>query len=159
MSGHGDRDRDPAGRPRSARPRDLTGRPLARGAPGVPRIPDDLRLPPDATLARAQQLIDSGEFFAAHEVLEAAWKDAPPPERGLWRALAQLAVGLTHAQRGNHVGAAALLLRAAAGLRDCDGDLHGVEAAALATVADTLAESATQGRLADVVAARVRLAR
>ena len=46
-------------------------------------------------------------------MLEAAWKAAPAAERELWRGLAQLAVGLTHAQRGNARGAAALLERAA----------------------------------------------
>jgi hypothetical protein len=66
-----------------------------------------------ATLADAQRLIDEGLFFHAHEVLEDAWKSSAPPERALWRGLAQFAVGLTHAARGNPVGAAALLRRAA----------------------------------------------
>jgi hypothetical protein len=46
-------------------------------------------------------------------VLEAAWKAAPDDERELWRGLAQLAVGLTHARRGNTVGASRLLRRSA----------------------------------------------
>jgi hypothetical protein len=54
-------------------------------------------------------------------VLEGAWKAAPEPERELWRALAQLAVGLTHAQRGNARGAVALLDRAAGHLATWDG--------------------------------------
>ena len=52
----------------------------------------------------AQRLLDAGLPFHAHEVLEAAWKAAPPDERELWRGLAQLAVGLTHLQRGNGRG-------------------------------------------------------
>ena len=51
--------------------------------------------------------------FHAHEVFEDAWKLAGASERQLWRGLAQLAVGLTHAARGNRAGAAALLRRAA----------------------------------------------
>ena len=51
--------------------------------------------------------------FHAHEVLEAAWKAAEPGERELWRGLAQVAVGLTHLQRGNARGAVALLHRGA----------------------------------------------
>jgi len=107
------RDRDPAGRPRNARPRDAMGRPLPRGAAGVERVPDDLVLGADEGVTEAQRLLDAGLPFPAHDVLEAVWKAAPEDERELWRGLAQLAVGLTHAQRGNARGAAALLERAA----------------------------------------------
>jgi hypothetical protein len=105
------RDRDDAGRARNARPRDALGRPLRRDAAGQPQLPDQQALAPDAALDLAQQLINSGRAFSAHEVLEASWKAAPPAERELWQGLAQLAVGLTHAQRGNTSGAAALLRR------------------------------------------------
>ena len=108
-----DRDRDPAGRPRNARPRDAFGRPLARGEAGETPVPDDLSLPAAEALALAQRLLDSGRPFQAHEVLEATWKSAPTGERDLWQGLAQVAVGLTHAQRGNARGAVALLLRGA----------------------------------------------
>ena len=111
-----ERDRDAAGRARNARPRDAFGRPLPRGAAGVERVPDDLELMPDESVTEAQRLLDAGLPFPAHEVLEAAWKAAPDAERELWRSLAQLAVGLTHAQRGNARGAVALLDRAADGL-------------------------------------------
>jgi hypothetical protein len=107
------RDRDGAGRARNARPRDGLGRPLPPGAPGIPTTPDDFSLPPAETLVEAQRLLDEGYPFHAHEVLEAAWKAAPDAERELWRGLAQLAVGLTHARRGNAVGAPRLLRRAA----------------------------------------------
>jgi len=105
------RDRDLAGRPRNARPRDALGRPLSRDAEGEDQLPDQPALPPDTALDVAQQLIDSGRAFSAHEVLEASWKAAPPAERELWQGLAQVAVGLTHMQRGNARGAAALLRR------------------------------------------------
>ncbi len=107
------RDRDPAGRARNARPRDAAGRPLPRGAAGVERVPDDLVLDAEETVVEAQRLLDAGMPFHAHEVLEAAWKAASPAERGLWRGLAQVAVGLTHLQRGNGRGAVALLRRGA----------------------------------------------
>jgi predicted metal-dependent hydrolase len=72
---------------------------------------------PAQTLAEAQRLLDAGRPFHAHEVFEDAWKAAhDAPEAGLWKALAQLAVGRTHQLRGNAVGAQRLLLRAAVGL-------------------------------------------
>ncbi|MFB8276598.1 DUF309 domain-containing protein [Nocardia colli] len=107
-----DRDRDDAGRALNSRPRDRLGRPLPPGSAGVARIPDDLELPPQQTLTFAQQLLDDGLAFNAHEVLEAAWKNRPFAERMLWQALAQLAVGVTHIQRGNPKGARTLLTRA-----------------------------------------------
>ena len=106
------RDRDTGGRPRNARPRDSLGRPLPRHAPGQPPA-DDRPRPPAEALAAAQELIDAGRPFHAHEVLEAAWKAAPPAERDLWQGLAQVAVGLTHALRGNARGAVSLLRRGA----------------------------------------------
>ena len=105
------RDRDESGRPRNTRPRDALGRPLPPGSEGVPRIPDDLDLPPAESLAYAQDLLNRGLAFNAHEVLEAAWKNGPDAERPLWQGLAQLAVGITHVQRGNLHGAATLLRR------------------------------------------------
>ncbi len=127
------RDRGLDGRPRNARPRDGLGRPLPHGATGVPTTPDDLVLPPDEALTEAQRLLDAGRPFHAHEVLEGAWKAAPAEHREFWRGLAQLAVGLTHARRGNATGAARLLVRAAQRIEAyADRDPHGVPVAALA---------------------------
>jgi uncharacterized protein len=120
------RDRDPAGRPRNARPRDALGRPLDRGAPemgtaaaaGQARIPDDLVIAGPDAAPLADRLLREGRPFHAHEVLEAAWKSGPPDERDLWQGLAQIAVGLTHARRGNARGAATLLRRGAERVRE-----------------------------------------
>jgi predicted metal-dependent hydrolase len=143
------RDRDPTGRPRNSRPRDALGRPLAPGAPGVPTMPDDLDVPPADALQLAQQLLDDGFPFHAHEVLEAAWKAAPDTERELWRGLAQLAVGLTHDRRGNTTGAARLLTRAADRIGTFAGAApHGIAAAELSGWARAAAADITAGRAA-----------
>jgi hypothetical protein len=135
------RDRDAAGRPRNARPRDSLGRPLPPGAPGVPTTPDDFSPSPQEALAEAQRLLDDGYPFHAHEVLEAAWKAAPGDERELWRGLAQLAVGLTHARRGNTVGAARLLRRAAGRIAEYSArPPHGVAVPELAAWSTALAD-------------------
>jgi predicted metal-dependent hydrolase len=77
-------------------------------------------LPPAETLGYAQDLLDRGLAFNAHEVLEAAWKNGPDDEMKLWQALAQLMVGITHVQRGNVKGAITVLRRASAGLANDD---------------------------------------
>ncbi|WP_432095534.1 DUF309 domain-containing protein [Streptomyces sp. bgisy100] len=107
------RDRDEEGRARNARPRDGLGRPLPYGVEGVERQPEGVVRAPGESLAEAQRLLDAGMPFHAHEVLEDAWKSAAGPERAMWKGLAQLAVGITHAARGNRRGAVSLLRRAA----------------------------------------------
>ena len=95
------------------RSRDRLGRPIPLDDPdAVPPVPEQA-LPPLEALALAQSLLDEGRAFGAHEVLEASWKAAPAAERDLWQGLAQLCVGITHLQRGNVIGAARLLRRAA----------------------------------------------
>jgi hypothetical protein len=135
------RDRDPSGRPRNARPRDALGRPLPRGEPGEQGIPDDLAAPPAEALSLAQRLLDADRPFHAHEVLEASWKTAPPAERELWRGLAQIAVGLTHARRGNAQGASALLRRGGQRVGGYAGTApHGIDAGGIARQASGLAD-------------------
>jgi uncharacterized protein len=110
-----ERDRDPEGRARQARPRDALGRPLPYGAEGVEPVSEE-PLPPDETLRVARELVAVGRPFSAHEVLEARWKAGPAEERDLWQGLAQLCVAMTHAARGNQTGADRLFERAAARL-------------------------------------------
>ncbi|MDX6389054.1 MAG: uncharacterized protein QOJ73_117 [Streptosporangiaceae bacterium] len=167
------RDRDPAGRPRNARPRDALGRPLPRDAQprdaqprdaqspdaqAEDRIPDDLLLPPADALALAQRLLDSGRPFHAHEVLEASWKAAPQAERELWRGLAQVAVGLTHAERGNARGAAALLRRGGQAVGGyATAAPYGIDAAGLARECARLAARIEEDGATPVAAQALRL--
>ncbi len=92
-------------------------------------MPEDLRLTPAEAVRLAQDLIDGGRPFHAHEVLEATWKSAPADQRALWKGLAQIAVGLTHARRGNNRGAVTLLRRGAAAAADYAAG-HGADGAA-----------------------------
>jgi uncharacterized protein len=151
------RDRDAEGRAHNLRPRDAAGRPLPHGATGVERVPDDLVVTADEAVTQAQRLIDDGLPFPAHDVLEAAWKAAPESERGMWRALAQLAVGLTHVQRGNARGAAALLERSADGLRHWVGvPPAGLDLVGLGDRAEALARQVGRHGVDDVDAADLR---
>jgi hypothetical protein len=150
------RDRDPAGRPRNARPRDELGRPLPRtaaDADDAAPVTDDLVVTPAEAAALGGSLLAEGRPFHAHEVFEAAWKSAPDADREFWRGLAQIAVGLTHARRGNARGAVTLLRRGAAGVRGYAGDPPGIDPGFVAASADGIANRIERDGLAAVPAA------
>lgn len=128
------RDRDDAGRPKQARPRDALGRPLPYDAEGVEPVSEE-PLPPLETIAEARRLLAEGRPFSAHEVLEARWKDCPEIERPLWQGLAQLCVGLTHAERGKPIGAQRLVERGAQHLAAYNGEAYGLDVPALVACA------------------------
>ncbi|MFI7292739.1 DUF309 domain-containing protein [Streptomyces sp. NPDC050121] len=158
----GARDRDGEGRARNARPRDGLGRPLPYGTAGVERQPEGVVRTPQESVAEAQALLDAGKPFHAHEVFEDAWKSGPESERALWRGLAQLAVGLTHAARGNRTGGARLLRRGAGAVEEWAAGAgqarpHGMDLAGLAGWARALAD--TVERTDTAVDARARAPR
>ncbi|MFF1719208.1 DUF309 domain-containing protein [Streptomyces sviceus] len=160
----GARDRDSEGRARNARPRDGLGRPLPYGADGVARQPEGVVRTPRETVAEAQELLDAGRPFHAHEVFEDAWKSGPDEEKALWRGLAQLAVGLTHAARGNVTGGARLLRRGAGAVEEWAasaagrGQPYGMDLAGLAGWARQLAEEVERdGSAVDAQVRRPRL--
>jgi uncharacterized protein len=157
-AGDQDRDRDQAGRARNARPRDSLGRPLPRGAIGQPVLPDSAEVTPAWALETAQALLDEGRPFHAHEVLEAAWKSAGPDERDLWQGLAQLAVGLTHALRGNARGAATLLRRGSERIAAYAGTgPHGIDVDGLTRQAREIASRIEERGLAGLGPVTLRL--
>lgn len=160
--GGGARDRDAAGRPRNARPRDGLGRPLPRSAPeGTERIPDDLVITPGEAAALGGSLLAQGRPFHAHEVFEAAWKTGPPAESELWQGLAQLAVGITHARRGNPRGAVSLLRRGADRIRGYsatapDARPYGIDLSFVMSLAEDIATAIERDGLPAIPEASLR---
>jgi len=101
-------------RSKPERPRDLLGRPLPWGAEGALALEDfdSLSLDENHKLGRAHAR--AGEWFAAHEAWETAWKQArDTDEAELFKGLSQMGAGYVHLFRGNAHGAATLLRRAA----------------------------------------------
>lgn len=128
----------------TARPRDRFGRPLARGAR------DELsdREEPEAVVAsvpeafdRAVGLFDAQRFFEAHEFFEFIWKseDVVAADRDFWKGVTQVAVGCVHTQRGNTTGALTLLERSVGHLEAYPPVHQGVDVAALAGLARSVA--------------------
>lgn len=50
------------------------------------------------------ELLRCGEWFAAHEELELAWRAADPPERDFFQGLVHVAVAWYQAGRGRRIG-------------------------------------------------------
>jgi uncharacterized protein len=79
----------------------------------------------DERLGTGIQLFNRQEFFACHEVLEAAWTTEAEERRLFLQALIHLAVGFYHCQRHNLAGAARQLLKGlhklTAYLPSCEG--------------------------------------
>ena len=123
------------------------------------RIPDDLAVTPAEAAALGGSLLAEDRPFHAHEVFEAAWKSASGPDRELWRGLAQIAVGLTHARRGNTRGAVALLRRGARRVADYPADPRdfGVDPRYVAAAADDIAARIERDGLPAVPDAELRL--
>jgi predicted metal-dependent hydrolase len=67
-------------------------------------------LHPDAV--KGLMLFNQGDYFAAHEWLEEAWKDDLSPGRDLYRAVLQVAVAYFHVIKGNYRGAIKMFQRA-----------------------------------------------
>ena len=93
-------------------------------------------------------MIRRGEFFAAHEELELAWRAAEPGEKDFFQGLVHVSVAWYQAGRGNRVGCERQLEKAARRLGpfapehrgvDVEGVLAQVAAAASTVAAGTLA--------------------
>lgn len=67
----------------------------------------------EAEYIRGLELIERGEYFAAHEVLEDVWRVAAKEERDFFQGLVHVAVAWYQAGRGNRVGCERQLEKAA----------------------------------------------
>ena len=72
------------------------------------------------------RLLNAGNFFAAHEVLEDVWREAPLAEKKFWQGLVQVAVALHHHSTGNLIGAKSVMARAAKNLGPCSSQWQGI---------------------------------
>ena len=82
------------------------------------------------SLDRGLGLIRTGEYFAAHEQLEDAWRAAPTHERDFLQGLVHVAVAWYQAGRGNRVGCERQLAKALRRLVPYGPSHRGVDVAA-----------------------------
>jgi len=81
--------------------------------------------------AHGLELLNSGEYFEAHEVLEKAWMEAPEWHGYLYRSLLQVSVAYLQVQRANYPGAVKMLLRLKQWLEPLPDRCSGVDIAGL----------------------------
>ena len=92
-------------------------------------------------------MIRAGEFFAAHEELEDAWRAAETAERDFFQGLVHVAVAWYQAGRGNRVGCERQLEKAQRRLGPYAPQHRGVEVAALLDQLRAAAETVEAGSL------------
>jgi uncharacterized protein len=90
------------------------------------------------------ELIRAGEYFAAHEELEDAWRAAPTPERDFFQGLVHVAVAWYQAGRGRRIGTERQLAKAIRRLQPFAPRHRGVE---LAPLLEQLRELSERGSL------------
>ena len=93
------------------------------------------------------ELIRHGQYFAAHEELEDAWRAAPPQERDFYQGLVHVAVAWYQAGRGNRVGCERQLEKAARRLEPYTPDHRGVAVASLLQQVEAAAAIVAGGSL------------
>ena len=101
----------------------------------------------DRSFERGLELIRAGEFFAAHEELELAWRAAADPERDFYQGLVHVAVAWYQAGRGNRVGCERQLEKAARRLGPYAPEHRGVDVESILQQVDIAAETVHRGSL------------
>ena len=98
-------------------------------------------------MGRGLELIRGGEFFAAHEELETAWRAAEPAERDFLQGLVHVAVAWYQAGRGNRVGCERQLEKARRRLARYAPVHRSVDVATLLLQLEAAAETVDSGSL------------
>ena len=88
-------------------------------------------------LERGLDLARAGEYFAAHEALEDAWRASEPAEKDFFQGLVHVVVAWYQAGRGNEVGCTRQLEKAARRLTPFAPSHRGVDVGALLRQVET----------------------
>src|SRR5207244_11596960 len=99
-------------------------------------------------LERGLELIRAGEFFAAHEELEDAWRAAEPAERDFLQGLVHVAVAWYQAGRGKRVGCERQLEKARRRLAPFAPEHRGVDVDSVLAQVELASATVARGSLA-----------
>jgi uncharacterized protein len=98
-------------------------------------------------LERGLELIRAGEYFAAHEDLELAWRAAEPAEKDFFQGLVHVAVAWYQAGRGNRIGCERQLEKAARRLGSFAPEHRGVAVGSVLDQIETARRTVAGGSL------------
>ena len=96
---------------------------------------------------RGVELMRSGDFFAAHEELEDAWRSAEQEERDFFQGLVHVAVAWYQSGRGRRIGCERQLEEAARRLAPYAPEHRGVDVESLLRQLDGAADVVRRGSL------------
>ncbi len=101
----------------------------------------------ETALAEGIELLRRGEYFAAHEELETAWRSAEAGERDFCQGLVHVAVAWYQAGRGRRIGCSRQLEKAGRRLSPYLPAHRGVDLASVLAQVDAATESVAAGSL------------
>jgi hypothetical protein len=102
---------------------------------------------PPPGLEAGLDLIRRGEFFAAHEELEDAWRAAAPEERDFYQGLVHVTVAWYQAGRDNFVGCERQLAKASRRLAPFAPEHRGVDVGSVLAQLEEAARIVASGSL------------
>jgi predicted metal-dependent hydrolase len=85
----------------------------------------------ESPFEKGVELLRAGEYFAAHEELETAWRAAAPEERDFFQGLVHVAVAWYQAGRGRRIGCERQLEKATRRLTPYAPEHRGLDVASL----------------------------
>jgi len=88
---------------------------------------DSCNAPLHPQAAEGLRLFNKGEYFEAHEALEAAWNAEKGEVRDLYRGILQIAVVYLHITRSNYNGAVKVYARSQKWLKDWPAVCRGIQ--------------------------------
>ena len=94
-------------------------------------VPEDCLGPLHPKAVEGFHLFNAGQYWLAHEALEAAWRQEKGEIRHLYRGILQVGVAYLHITRRNYVGAIKLYHRSQRWLKPFPAVCRGVEVARL----------------------------
>ena len=101
----------------------------------------------ETALAEGIELLRRGEYFAAHEELETAWRSAAPRERDFCQGLVHVAVAWYQAGRGRQIGCTRQLEKAGRRLSPYAPAHRGVDVTAVLAQVEAAAQRVAAGSL------------
>jgi hypothetical protein len=101
----------------------------------------------ETALAEGIELLRRGEYFAAHEELETAWRSAEAAERDFCQGLVHVAVAWYQARRGRPIGCGRQLEKARRRLAPYAPAHRGVDVAAVLAQVDAAGQRVAAGSL------------